>query len=387
MMLLLPGSKPTSGFQNSGKDSSWESQKQPGLIRTASHTPEIHVTSPILMVVIKRKLFVPGNQSRCGKDVLQWQHFSTIVKKWKEKTTGQKAGLPWEDPAVLHHLWSLRWLMQKHLSPSSHGGRWKTGRDPGLFVFHFSEWKNTGGGEEKEKKVEKMGVQRVNRAGHSWVLWVLAGARALPAEGQLIFLGEVGTWMSRCCRLQEQPNSRAGHVRSHTHSWAPNATVLLNLLKSLQSSSVSSCLVLNQRTWEAWKIEPGRVNLEVNKPSSYWFLTLSLVKGIKMCPFCAASPSPCVDGVLAAARDPTVDQSLEAADVLCYCNFSFIVSCWAQPCCPIACGNKQVKWDIKVRVNRTKNPNSWKYIRTSMFLLSHTLYSCPSSPYCCVGFL
>lgn len=198
--------------------------------------------------------------------------------------------------------------------------------------------------------------------------------------------------MSRCCWFQEQANSRAGvceHVRSHAHSWAPNASVLLNLLKSLQSSSTSSCLLLSQRTWEAWKIEPGRINLEANKPSSYWFLTLSLVKGIKMCPFCAASPSPCVDGVLAAARDPTADQSLEAADVLCYCNFSFIVSCWAQPCCPIACGNKQVKWDIKVRENTTstENPNSRKCIRTSMPLLSHTLYLCPSSPCCCLGFL
>lgn len=67
----------------------------------------------------------------------------------------------------------------------------------------------------------------------------------------------------------KQPNSRAGHVRSHTHSWAPDATVLLNVLKSLQSSSTSSCLTPSQRTWEALKIEPGCVNLEVNKPSSY----------------------------------------------------------------------------------------------------------------------
>lgn len=146
MMWLLPGSEPTSGFQDSGKDSSWESQKQPDLVRAASHTPEICglwcVTSPILMVVIKRRLFVPRNRSRGGKDVFQWYHYSIIVRGWKEKTSGQKADLPWEDPAVLHHLWSLRRLMRKHLSPWWHGGRWKTGRDPGLFVFYFSEWKN-----------------------------------------------------------------------------------------------------------------------------------------------------------------------------------------------------------------------------------------------------
>lgn len=145
-MWLLPGSEPTSGFQDSGKDSSWESQKQPDLVRAASHTPEICglwcVTSPILMVVIKRRLFVPRNRSRGGKDVFQWYHYSIIVRGWKEKTAGQKADLPWEDPAVLHHLWSLRRLMRKHLSPWWHGGRWKTGRDPGLFVFYFSEWKN-----------------------------------------------------------------------------------------------------------------------------------------------------------------------------------------------------------------------------------------------------
>lgn len=265
-MWLLPGSEPTSGFQDSGKDSSWESQKQPDLVRAASHTPEICglwcVTSPILMVVIKRRLFVPRNRSRGGKDVFQWYHYSIIVRGWKEKTAGQKADLPWEDPAVLHHLWSLRRLMRKHLSPWWHGGRWKTGRDPGLFVFYFSEWKNAvkkkGGGWGGEKPLY-LGTP-------SW----LAGARALPGEGhQLIFLGEVGTRMSRCCWLQEQPNSRAGHVRSHTHSWAPDATVLLNVLKSLQSSSTSSCLTPSQRTWEALKTEPGCVNLEVNKPSSY----------------------------------------------------------------------------------------------------------------------
>lgn len=53
--------------------------------------------------------------------------------------------------------------------------------------------------------------------------------------------------------------------------------------------------------------------------------------------------SPVSMGVLAAAKDPTAAWGLEAADILCYCNFLFIVSHGAQPRCPIACGSKQVK--------------------------------------------
>lgn len=46
------------------------------------------VTSPILMVVIKRRFFVPGNQSRCGKDVLQWPEWGDGKRKQLGKRLG-----------------------------------------------------------------------------------------------------------------------------------------------------------------------------------------------------------------------------------------------------------------------------------------------------------
>lgn len=42
-----------------------------------------------------------GNQSRGGRDMLQ---LATTVRGGKEKMIEQKAGLPWREVALLHHL-------------------------------------------------------------------------------------------------------------------------------------------------------------------------------------------------------------------------------------------------------------------------------------------
>lgn len=59
------------------------------------------VTYPLLIMIIRRRWVVAGNQSRSGRDMLQ---LAITVRGGKEKIIEQRAGLPWREAALLHHL-------------------------------------------------------------------------------------------------------------------------------------------------------------------------------------------------------------------------------------------------------------------------------------------
>lgn len=181
--------------------------------------------------------------------------------------------------------------------------------------------------------------------------------------------------------------------------WTPDSPHALQmpipwLLKSLQSNTNSEqppSFLLSQGTQRASKTEPGRAHPKVNKPGCHWFLTLSLAKGSKRSILYGSSFPLCK---WEHSKLPKILQLIRAGELLTH--FVIVISCSLFPVehnhtaqSPVAASrwNEASRWEGTEHLWKKKIPPAENTLVLLFSLLSHPLYSFPSSPCRCLGLL
>lgn len=219
------------------------------------------VTCPLpIMTIIVRGLWQEIKAEVEGM-CLSWHH----CEGREGESSGTKAGFPCGEAPLLHHFWSLGWLMQKIFITVMTRKKMKAGIEPSLFTCPFLEQKIS-----PNEGARSPGLTLLHP--HSALSWCFAEAPALPAQGWWpLFQSDTGMGMAGHCWLPGEWTLDSPHTPQMLQfPDGPNPCRAEHTLNDPPASCSGSS-----------KPEPGRAHPKVNKPGCHWFLALSLAKGSK----------------------------------------------------------------------------------------------------------